>query len=523
MLVLANCAGTGPYRSTDSATLSASLGPECQQLYAQYDEEIRQISTDFQKTNEERDQFLQGMHDKIANAPANLAPCWQTAHEKHPWYDLYYAEFDDAGQATDIAKGTSYEQSQLHLIETAIRNALPTTRTSTSADEIQGLNIVVFTHGWHGNARADNNYSTEFKAILQDVAIADDNYRKRLAAEANAAPSQPTRRQLIGIEIAWRGDSLLTPPLLFYKPSKNALNVWDRKVTAETISTGSVQELFAFLNEIYLDNSCHGPRPSKVAASCDRVHMLSIGHSFGALINYRALAPRLESGLNVPLCYRVFGFGDMTILLNPAFEGARYRGLFNNAISRKSLIGPYVGADPAVQCPATAVPLPPNEKQIPSLVTLQSQGDTATGTFFPIFRHVTTPLEQTLSTEENGDKNTAVGWVPDYQTHTLDPEPAGPDAWTDQCSPPHAPSFCPFRASGQADTAIKATEAPLPGLALSWKPNRSDLPDYMPLWTVAVNSHIMQDHDDFWNPQIVRLITLLFADAYEQTERLHGR
>jgi hypothetical protein len=172
--------------------------------------------------------------------------------------------------------------------------------------------------------------------------------------------------------------------------------------------------------------------------------MLSIGHSFGALINFRALTPRLESGLNVDWCQRVYGFGDMTILLNPAFEGARYRGLFNNAIDRPTLIGPYFGDE---QCAASTAKN--GEVQIPSIVTLQSLGDTATGTFFPIFRTVTTPFAQTLSDEEASEKDEALGWVLDFRTHLLTPAPATANATDDECSNlvDRVNSFCPFRSN----------------------------------------------------------------------------
>jgi len=40
----------------------------------------------------------------------------------------------------------------------------------------------------------------------------------------------------------------------------------------------------------------------------------------------------------------------------------------------------------------------------------------------------------------------------------------------------------------------------------------------MPLWSVMVDKQIMEEHDDFWNPQIVRLISILFRDAYIQAE-----
>jgi hypothetical protein len=54
------------------------------------------------------------MHDKIDGTPKELKPCWETAYEHHSaaQYDLYYAEFDDAGQATDIASRRAvYRQS----------------------------------------------------------------------------------------------------------------------------------------------------------------------------------------------------------------------------------------------------------------------------------------------------------------------------------------------------------------------------------------------------------------------------
>ncbi len=516
-MALASCAGSGPYRSATSDFVSAGFENNCQNIYTDTDERIKRISTNFQTTDEERDAFLTSMQDTIEHTSPEMMPCWQTAYEHHgqAHYDLYYAEFDDAGQATDVAKGTSYGQSQLHLIEQSIQTAL-------QADKDEGINIVIFTHGWHGNARADNDYSIEFKAILQDIVAAETNYQKRLATRGNASERQRIPHRVVGIEIAWRGDSLLTPALPFYSASKNALNVWDRKVTAETISTGSVQELLAFLNEIYIDNSCHGTRPNQSlsGAGCDRVHLLSIGHSFGALINFRALAPRLESGLNVRPCYRVFGFGDMTILLNPAFEGAHYRGLFNNAISRVSLVGPYFGAESPGTCSDTTG-LQADEVQIPSIVTLQSMGDTATGTFFPIFRAITTPFEQTLSPAEVTEKNNAIGWVTDFRTHSLTLTPAADGAANDECRN-DASSFCPFRAGVQADTSANSTQTSRPGLRLSWQPGTSGLPSYMPLWSVAVDSAIMKDHDDIWNPQIIRLISVLFADAYQQTERLHG-
>jgi hypothetical protein len=46
------------------------------------------------------------------------------------------------------------------------------------------------------------------------------------------------------------------------------------------------------------------------------------------------------------------------------------------------------------------------------------------------------------------------------------------------------------------------------------------IPAYFPLWSVAVDKEIVANHDDFWNPHVVQLIGLLFADACERSERL---
>jgi len=511
--LLAGCAPSGPLRKADPETLVQSSGDNCKALYASTDDDIYRAATNFQLGNDGRKQFLDAEKKKILATPEVERPCWETAFEHHGTYDLFYAEFDDQGDATDVAKGAPYETSELHLIEAALSDML-----DRKDDPETGLNIVVFTHGWHGNPRADNSYSMEFKSILQDISRREEILRVKRQFKPASGKNESKPYRTVGIEIAWRGDSFDT-----------YLNVWDRKLAAQTISNGAVQELFAFLNQFYRDHSCdsaeHGTALSQDA--CGDVHMLAIGHSFGALITFRALVPRLESGINVGPCYHAYGFGDITILLNPAFEGERYRALFNDAVHRPLLKGDYYGDNGAPQkCESagTAIRAGP---QIPTLVTLQSEGDWATGNAFPIFLRLTTPFAQTLSDEEEYEKNHAIGWVPAFQTHTLAINPAV--GAKDSC--PQLPSgtkaFCPFEDTyvRTDEVGTKSANARSP-LLLTLAPGASkpsQLPDYLPLWSVAVNSEIMYDHDDFWNPHIVRLIDLLFEDAYEQSERLHGR
>jgi hypothetical protein len=500
-LLTAGCTSSGPLRKADQTTLQNTTSAVCAHghKYRETDADILRMARDFQKTNDDRNRFLATEAGKI---PAD-DPCWVTSHEQHDTYDLFYTEFDDEGNATDTAKGAAYRDSELSVVEKALPQLL---------DAWGALNIVVFTHGWHGSARATDSYSIEFKGLLLDITEREGRLaipRKQPVTPSSKGESAKTYHT-VGIEIAWRGDSF-----------DKYINVWDRKLAADTISKGGVHELLAFLNQFYLDYSCHG---SHRAPGCGTVHLLSIGHSFGALIDFQAFVGRLESGLNVDACDRAYGFGDMTVLLNPAFEGARYRSFFNTAMNRSNYFG-----DPnhASSCP-TESSQPKGEQQVPTVVTLQSLGDWATGTTFPIFRWFSTRFAQTLSEDETIEQLHAIGWVNAFRTHELDATPDG--GMMDRCEPDptltssNSPrSYCPFN-----NPHVK-TDPPdsnrTSGLVLQFNPQNleSTPPPYMPAWSVAVDKHIMHDHDDFWNPQIVRLISLLFEDAYEQSERLHGR
>jgi hypothetical protein len=161
------CASSKLRRDASPEFTGQTLVMKCQSLYMDTDMKIRKVSTNFGASNDDRNAFLRSMATQIEHVAVEERDCWRTAHENHAQYDLYYAEFDDAGQATDIPLDKVYEQSQLHLIKAAILSAL--------ADENgPGLNIVVFTHGWHGNASAHDSYSIEFKGVLLDIAARED-------------------------------------------------------------------------------------------------------------------------------------------------------------------------------------------------------------------------------------------------------------------------------------------------------------------------------------------------------------
>lgn len=104
--------------------------------------------------------------------------------------------------------------------------------------------------------------------------------------------------------------------------------------------------------------------------------LVTIGHSFGGAVVYSAtsqilLSRFVNSQPNKGAVTSAEGFGDLVVLLNPAFEALRYAPTFDLAQSRCNYF-----AD-----------------QVPKLAILTSETDNATGMAFPFGRTFTTVFE----------------------------------------------------------------------------------------------------------------------------------
>jgi hypothetical protein len=323
---------------------------------------------------------------------------------------------------------------------------------------------------------------------------------------------------------------------LFIPGTKNALNIWDRKHAAETVAKGSIHDLLEFLNDFYLTNSCNdgGSVASDLEARCDRVHMLTIGHSFGALITFSTLIGRIERGLNSGCDDRAYAFGDLTVLLNPAFEGSRYAPIFESAMHHPDVFGHFPGGtEPDTMCAsvsataqgqsATVTTAAARTVQLPVMVTLQSAGDTATGKFFPIFKFFTTPFTNTPFDDESRNEREAAGWVDEFRTHQLGLQTsvAGNTCFV---GPSDSKWYCPrgWQTVATQPTLVPSMPLPDQNEVLQWAGTKTaTVPQYMPIWSVMVSSSIMANHDDIWNPRIVKLMGELFRDAFEQADERH--
>jgi len=323
------------------------------------------------------------------------AACARTMLESStkPPYDLHFVEFDDQGlqypDAGDYSGGNPADVGEARQqIDTLINrlSALPRGET---------LSLLVFVHGWKNNAAYDNGNVESFRRVLAAVS----------RTEADAPSGTP--RRVVGVYVGWRGLSATVEPF-------TELSFWDRKFTAEKVAVGSVRALFARLKAFQCDRnggqtdtggrSRDGGCRGRKTGDNPNVRMLLIGHSFGGLIMYNAIAEDLIESLTYDLPtgrkpQPATRFGDMVILLNPAFEATRYTPLFR-AAQRASQIG-Y------------------QRYQAPIFVSVTTRADWATGLAFPFGRFLNTLFEREASSEEQQANRNTIGHVQQYITHTL--------------------------------------------------------------------------------------------------------
>lgn len=305
---------------------------------------------------------------------------FQEAIDSDSNYSLGFIEFDDQGQLHD-RKQLSYLISDLY---------------DRAAND--NLIIVLFTHGWQHNAQHNDRYVINFHKILRKLSQQESQAALLEAREA---------RQIAGVYLGWRGRSLKIPFI-------NTTTFWERKNTAHTVGHGGVAEVLSRLEEI-----------RKIKTSIDEINavpqtrLVILGHSFGGAIIYTALSQILidrfvQTKGPVGIASDVRGFGDLVVLLNPAFEATRF--LNHRLMSNER--GHYF------------------DTQLPVLAVMTSESDWATKYAFWAGRAVSTLfntykdikyINSVTNKEEiisEGDANrTAIGHFKPIETHFLEYKP----------------------------------------------------------------------------------------------------
>jgi hypothetical protein len=329
---------------------------------------------------------------------------------------------------------------------------------------------MVFVHGWHHNAKANDTNVREFRKLLLDT----HQYTQLISGKNG--------RRVVGLYIGWRGESVTIPWV-------NMLTFWDRKNTAERVSQGSVRELFAKLDSFHdgARDGVDGPKG---------VRMMTIGHSFGGLVTFEALSSDFlrasartqpDKGGNRPR--RMSRFGDLVIIVNPAFEGVRY--------------------EPVKVAGQRLPQLPSN--QLPLAIVATSTADWATGVAFPAARIFNGLFER--APKEEGKANTrTVGHNDRYTTHRLAACGADDAACWNACAESDEVKYM----SGIAQDGIKARGYLCDGLSLETTPEWT-LPGN-PYWVVETDGDVMKDHNDIFNTNFIAFVRQMYLSVIAGTE-----
>jgi len=179
------------------------------------------------------------------------------------------------------------------------------------------------------------------------------------------------------------------------------LSFYARKSAAHRVGSGEVIELLTIL-ESKRNNL------NRRSVSSNTTRLITVGHSFGSAVTFSAISKilhrRLANGtLGTAVGSPIQSFGDLVVLVNPAFEAALYSGIHNIASSQDSFV----------------------EDQKPTLAVLSSETDSATGFFFPIGRFFSTMFDKTSSTEQKKALKTTLGNYERYRTHEAMVAPVG--------------------------------------------------------------------------------------------------
>ncbi|MBI3771957.1 MAG: alpha/beta fold hydrolase [Gammaproteobacteria bacterium] len=389
-------------------------------------------------------------------------------------YLLGFIEFDDQGQLWD--------RKQMRAV---------VDKLSTEA-ATKDLLMVVFVHGWkHNAAPYDGNVET-FRNVLAQVSAAEAAFAQKTGAPA---------RQVAGVYLGWRGSSITLPWI-------ENITFWDRKNTALKVGYVGVTEVLSRLDLIKRDKD-------GIQGGSSGTRLVVVGHSFGGAVVNSALAQILENGFvntvgPATVQGNVAGFGNLVVLINPAFEGLQFAPLSDMSAER----GTYF------------------DTQLPVMAILTSEHDYATRYAFPAGRWFSTffekdrditrwnaAIKQNETLDEGEANTTAVGHFKPYRTHTLYP---ADDRTREQ-----------VMASGVDGGIAKTIEAgaawqhDTPGskivfddLILERTPNSAGR---NPFLVTYVDKSLIQDHNDIDDPRIINFIKqliLISTQSPQMTEMM---
>jgi len=398
-----------------------------------------------------------------------------------PGFSLGFIEFDDQGQL--------FDRTQMYAVLDYIG------RHAAEDDFL----AVVYVHGWKHNAHEGDDNIGHFRDALLRLS----------ATEAALSQAQGrSARRVLGLYLGWRGASLSIPVL-------ENLSFWDRKNTAHKVGHGQVTEALIRLDQLRQTRDAESPTGQS------RSRLIVVGHSFGGAVLYSALEQILEerfvrTASGAATDADVVGFGNLVVLINPAFEALLYSPLSDMATERASYFA----------------------SQLPVLAILTSEADDATRVAFPIGRWLATrfekertqlrrnPISQQIERIRERDTNiTAVGHFAPYRTHMLQATTASdPEAVRARPAGERAQSVLRVAENWESDEP--GSQISFPGSLLT---RSRDSAGRNPYLVVGVDRALIPDHDRIWDPRIESFVSHLILVSSQsgdlqqrRTERRHA-
>lgn len=369
-------------------------------------------------------------------------------------YFLSFIEYDDQGQVRD--------RNQMQAV-------LGQYREIAGQEDVL---LITFVHGWHHNARPGDGNIMAFRDLLANLSLIESRH---------SITNGIKPRRILGLYIGWRGESLEVPLI-------KHLTFWDRKNTAHDVGMQGVTETLIKLEEIVNVKAGIETQVPKPLNS----RLVVIGHSFGGAVVYSALQQILvdrfvDSRRGKTFVGDANGFGDLVVLVNPAFEALRFASLYD--LSQQSCRRYFAS-------------------QLPKLALLTSENDKATKYAFPVGRFFSTLFEshntlQRHQCDENGESaieiaeaeadRTAIGHFQPYQTHSLIP--------SEKLKRAENFNFQDLKAlwAGQTHKAeLRFEEVKLIHYGKTRPRN--------PYLNIKVNRDLIADHNAIWDPRVASFV-----------------
>jgi len=332
-----------------------------------------------------------------------------------------------------------------------------------------------------------------------------------------------------GVYIGWRGQSLDAS-------GWNVATLWDRKEVARRIGRTTGKELLLELNEWWKET-----RP---------LTMFVIGHSLGGAFLSQAMRGKLtgnvsdielarsgwygvvraeenrETALKEGRKAKRAELGDLVVLVNPAIEASDYAPFDNDLPDRRP------GA-PATREELVAARLPYDKNmpyscdQMPILLTVASEADTAVGRLFPLARW-TEGAAALRATNFRSRYWMGLGWYSPYVTHRLSLSQHLSEAElaarkprqieTENCGCPMSyDGLAPPKPSFDLAHTDRRQEFVAGGYPYVFAPTEERLKrgwdTSSPYFVVQATRDVISEHSDIFNPVFIGFL-VNFIDAY---------